>query len=236
MPGETVDLNLTFPESYSNTDLAGQEVVFTVTVNYIYETAEYATVTVDDIKNMGLDFESLEDLWDAGQAAVEATNEETFTSNAKDAILQKIAEDSETLDDMPVWLCDEQKQFYMIYLDQLAQYYYGCEDFESYLATYSDETIEEAESEIYEDCEEVVKSFLIIEGIARQEGITLTRDEVNEQAEGEYTNYGYEDVDEFIKNVGYSTYRMSLLQDMVLDRLMEIVEVTPETETATATE
>jgi FKBP-type peptidyl-prolyl cis-trans isomerase (trigger factor) len=104
------------------------------------------------------------------------------------------------------------------------------------LATYSDETIEEAESEIYEDCEEVVKSFLIIEGIARQEGITLTRDEVNEQAEGEYTNYGYEDVDEFIKNVGYSTYRMSLLQDMVLDRLMEIVDVTPETETATATE
>lgn len=33
--GETVDLNLKFPENYGNTDLAGQSVVFTVTVNSI---------------------------------------------------------------------------------------------------------------------------------------------------------------------------------------------------------
>ena len=36
MPGETVDLDLTFPADYGNTELAGQAVVFTVTVNYIY--------------------------------------------------------------------------------------------------------------------------------------------------------------------------------------------------------
>lgn len=33
--GDTVDLNLTFPEGYQNADLAGQDVVFTVTVNFI---------------------------------------------------------------------------------------------------------------------------------------------------------------------------------------------------------
>ena len=33
--GETVDLNLTFPDSYHNEELAGQPVVFTVTVNFI---------------------------------------------------------------------------------------------------------------------------------------------------------------------------------------------------------
>ena len=37
--GETVDLNLTFPENYHSADLAGAEVVFTVTVNAIYEEA-----------------------------------------------------------------------------------------------------------------------------------------------------------------------------------------------------
>lgn len=36
-PGETVDLNLTFPENYQSTELAGAEVVFTVTVNFIYQ-------------------------------------------------------------------------------------------------------------------------------------------------------------------------------------------------------
>ncbi len=35
--GETVDLNLTFPENYGATDLAGADVVFTVTINGIYK-------------------------------------------------------------------------------------------------------------------------------------------------------------------------------------------------------
>ena len=55
MPGETVDLNLTFPENYrQNPDLAGQEVVFTVTVNGIDTSAEYETVTPEEMKEMGL--------------------------------------------------------------------------------------------------------------------------------------------------------------------------------------
>ena len=37
MPGETKNLNLTFPENYGSADLAGQAVVFKVKVNYIAE-------------------------------------------------------------------------------------------------------------------------------------------------------------------------------------------------------
>ena len=35
--GETVDLNLTFPEQYHSEELAGAEVVFTVTINGVYK-------------------------------------------------------------------------------------------------------------------------------------------------------------------------------------------------------
>ncbi|MBQ7676636.1 MAG: FKBP-type peptidyl-prolyl cis-trans isomerase, partial [Lachnospiraceae bacterium] len=35
--GETVDLNLTFPEDYGAEELAGADVVFNVTINGIYE-------------------------------------------------------------------------------------------------------------------------------------------------------------------------------------------------------
>ena len=35
--GETVDLNLTFPETYHNADYAGKDVLFEVTINGIYE-------------------------------------------------------------------------------------------------------------------------------------------------------------------------------------------------------
>lgn len=46
-PGETVNLDLTFPENYSSADLAGQAVVFKVTVNYIKE----ETFAEEDIKS-----------------------------------------------------------------------------------------------------------------------------------------------------------------------------------------
>ena len=48
--GTTVDLNLTFPEAYSNAELAGQDVVFTVTVNYAIK---YADPTEADARKYG---------------------------------------------------------------------------------------------------------------------------------------------------------------------------------------
>ena len=36
-PGETVEVNVTFPDDYYSTDLAGKDAVFTVTINGIYE-------------------------------------------------------------------------------------------------------------------------------------------------------------------------------------------------------
>lgn len=53
MPGETVDLDLTFPENYGNSDLAGQAVVFTVTVNYI-QPAQDGEFSDEIISNFGI--------------------------------------------------------------------------------------------------------------------------------------------------------------------------------------
>jgi trigger factor len=231
MPGETVDLNLTFPDDYSNTDLAGQEAVFTVTVNYISEDAEYSSITDDDLQNMGFDYASLDELWETGKAAVDASNDETYTSNAKNSIYEKLISDSEAIE-LPQWLVDEQMQYYRLYLEDMAEYYYGI-DFETYITTYTDETIEEAEAEMQEACEEVTKSFLVLEAVARAQGISLSKDEVVSQAEELYSYYGYESAEDFMRyyGFGYTSYRMSLLQDMVLDELMDIVDVTPEAAT-----
>ncbi len=48
--GENVSLNLTFPESYHEEKLAGQKVVFNVTVNYA---TKYAAPTEEDVKECG---------------------------------------------------------------------------------------------------------------------------------------------------------------------------------------
>lgn len=51
--GSTVDLNLTFPENYNSAELAGQAVVFTVTVNYVSSTDGVTTDMIFD--DMGFD-------------------------------------------------------------------------------------------------------------------------------------------------------------------------------------
>ncbi len=55
--GKTVDLDLTFPKDYGNTELAGKAVVFTVKVNYV---AVYDKITEGTLKNgdnVNIDFE-----------------------------------------------------------------------------------------------------------------------------------------------------------------------------------
>ena len=49
--GETKDLNLRFPDNYYSTDLAGKDVVFTVTVNAIKRTPELTDEWVKDFTN-----------------------------------------------------------------------------------------------------------------------------------------------------------------------------------------
>jgi trigger factor len=223
MPGETVDLNLTFPDSYSNTDLAGQEVVFTVTVNYIEGTAEYATVTVEDMANMGLSYSSLDELWETGKAAVEQNSEDTFTANAKNAIIEAVVNESEAIS-IPQWLVDEQMQYYLLYLEEVGEAWYGV-DLETFVSTLYGETLDEFKADAAEECETAIKRFLVIEAVARAEGIEMTEDMVNEQAQEAYVEYGYDTVDDFMQDVGFTTYRISLLQDEVVDRLMEIIDV-----------
>ena len=56
MPGETIDLNLRFPDNYKDTELAGQEVVFTVKVNYVIpeeiDEAVIADFGIESVSNL----------------------------------------------------------------------------------------------------------------------------------------------------------------------------------------
>lgn len=228
MPGETVDLNLTFPENYTqNPDLAGQEVVFTVTVNSIQGSAEYATVTEAEMKEMGLAYQTKEEVWEAGKKAVEERAAETFAANSQNAIVQKLVEESE-IQSMPDYLVEEEAQNYNHYMNSLAQSMYGI-GLEDFVAGAYGMTMEEYNEQLDEMCTEVVRQYLVMEAAARAEGIEITDELIHEQADGEAAEYGYASGSELIDEVGYATYRMSIVQEKVIGRLLEIIDVEEET-------
>lgn len=226
MPGETVDLNLAFPDPYQyNPDLAGQEVVFTVTVNFIEGSAAYETVTPEELEQLGLPYKTKAEVWEAGKKDVEKNAEETFAANARSAVVQKLVEES-AAQSIPEYLVEEEVQNYNFYMQSIAAMY-GM-DLESFLDTVAGLTQEEYDSQANEMCTEIVKQYLVMEAVARAEGIEITDEMIYERADEEAVEYGYASGDALIDEAGYTTYRMSIVQEQVIERLMGIVSVEEE--------
>lgn len=233
MPGETVDLKLSFPEDYKqNTDLAGQEVVFTVTVNGIEESAEYETVTPEEMERLGLSYKSKEEVWEAGEKDLEENAREVFEANAENAVMQKLVEESE-VKSVPEYLVEEEAQNYKLYMESFTQAIYGM-DADTYIEAIYGITPEEFHNQMNESYTENVKMYMVMEAVARAEGIEVTDQSIQERAEEEAAELGYPSGDELIDVVGFTTFRMTILQDKVMERLMEIVTVEEEETQGTA--
>ncbi|MDL2301177.1 FKBP-type peptidyl-prolyl cis-trans isomerase, partial [Lachnospiraceae bacterium OttesenSCG-928-D06] len=85
MPGETLDLNLTFPDPYTNADLAGQEVVFTVTVHYIVPTDMQDSV----VASFGAaEFSNIEELRQYVYDYLDYYAQNDYVVNSQNAILE----------------------------------------------------------------------------------------------------------------------------------------------------
>ena len=192
--GETLDLNLTFPENYSE-DLAGQDVVFTVTVNKIVQKHDVSYEDIDDdyvayIKeqNPNMDYDSAEDMISDARTYLESSAESNKDSAIRNAVLEKVQEIC-TIDSYPEGLMDYR-------LDEiLAQYEkYYCDD-ETTLEDYAENTLgqtyEEFVASVQEEVEKDVDIQLILEAIAEQEGITFNEDDFQSYVDNMVTNYGY---------------------------------------------
>lgn len=228
MPGETVDLDLAFPEGYREETLAGQPVVFTVTVNGIAESMEYADATDADLARFGLSYETKDALWKAAKAEVEKNAEKVFETSKTSAILNQVLSES-TIKSVPEYLVEEQMQGYEIYMESMSQMYYGM-NFEQYLEQVEQKTLADFEAEIRPDCETMVKQYLISEALARAEQLEITDELIREYAQQDIEGYDGYTIDSYLEEVGYTTYRMFVLQEKLVERLNEIITVEPTSE------
>ena len=235
MPGDTVDLDLTFPENYKNEELAGQAVVFTVTVQNILESTDYENVTPEQMELMGLEYTSKDALWDAAKKSVEDEAEESYQTNISNAIMDYLVSNSQ-FTSVPQPLVDEEVQNYNEYMEAICVSFYGC-DLETFVTTYYQMTMDQYNEQLTEMAEETVKQYLVVEAVARQEGIEVTDDDINKKAEEEAKDYGYDSAEQLLDEVGRTTYRMYMLQDDVMAKLktMTTVETVAETEEAEET-
>lgn len=219
MPGETVDLDLTFPENYSQPDLAGAAVVFTVTVNFIVPTDMQDEVIVA----MGMDgVETVEDFRQSAYDYLYSNAESNYNSQLQSAVLEAFMNSCE-FRELPKGMYEKYETLMRDNLTQnaensgldtetYAQNYFQ-KDFESLVAYYTEESL---------------KQDLALQAVANKEDLNIDDDMLNTTLQEYATQAGYDTVEEFIGDNSLEDYREYLVCNSALDFLMQNAAVSNE--------
>lgn len=213
--GEERDLNLTFPENYGNADLAGQAVVFHVTVNEVKEEIIPELTDAFIVENFP-DYKTVDEYKKACQ---ESMNYESHVTQITELLMESsevqkyneadVKKEKETLIEQNAAMAAYYGSMYGLDADTSLQYFFGVE---------SREAFEDAMGEYAYD---VVKNSMIISEIAKMENIELT-DEIYKEEAMEYAeNYGYDDIESFENSYGKDIIQLTILSDMVMKFIIE---------------
>lgn len=229
--GDTVDIPLTFPESYFSSDLAGKDVVFTVTVHSVTRMPQLT----DDLVNTVTEGEYTDVA--SYRAYIRSYLEENKAgqrdTTVKTELLTQIINKSK-VQDYPQAMVDYQMDALTDTYKEYAEHYEL--EFAEFLSAY----LGLSEDEFYEQAKLVVQQNmqqeLYLKAIAEAEGIEISEEEYETGCQTYADMYGFQSAEDLLAVVAEGDVRISLLQDKVLDFLVENAVVEEITETETETE
>ncbi len=225
--GETRELNLTFPENYHKADLAGQDVVFTVTVNSI---SENILPELDDqlAKELEPEVSSVKEYRDKVKKDLKRSKVDFAKTQAFSELLSEVQKGSEIkeADKLPDWLLDgikkEQKESFEASLDL-----YGI-DLETYLKQQG-MTEGDFDETLTAYAQSIAGQQLTVQALANAENIKVSDEDLKTQYEEDASAYGYESGEEFeeaIKKMGQEqTFRDATLTRKVEEMLLKYADI-----------
>ena len=223
MPGETADIDVTFPDPYENNpDFAGKPAVFTVTVNYIVATLDDFNDTMAHALNE--DCNTVEDYRAYAEEQLMASAQEDHDNEVQDAILTELVDGCTfTGTEIPeevgnIWFnqvyqnilsqADYYSMLYQMDRETFVKYYYGYN------------SLAELRVMLGSNKQEYAKQFVAIQAVANKEGISVTEDEVMAQLEETAQQYGYESADALVEaGVDLEAQRFIMVYNQVMDLL-----------------
>lgn len=237
--GDTVSVEVTFPDDYSAEEVAGEDAVFSVTINYICEdettTPEYTDAFVEEVTDG--EYTTTEE-YDAYVWSYLEEQAAENTQTALDSAIQEAVYAACEVTGIPDGLTDYYVTIYYnqdvsyaelvgLEFDEYISLVYGCESDEEYLAYWEEQVTEN-----------LIPYYLIQEAIIEDAGLTVT-DEGIESFMLDYVDYyGYDDLDsllaamscetteDFIELVGEDSFNEAVLSNMVWDLIEEEAVIT----------
>ncbi len=218
--GETFDVEVTFPDDYSNDEtLAGKDAVFSVTLNGVYKLPEFTDEFVQEHLS---EYASTAEEY---RQYLKSTNEKT---NLSKYVSKYIASNTEIKKYPSEYLKQLKANYkaaeisYYEYTNSMYSSYYGYtpySSYENYLSQTYSMNEEQYDASLDEKVADTLKTALFCQAVAEKENITATLDEAKEKyiADG-----GTEDnFTSQISTYGNGYMVQQLLQEKVLDMICD---------------
>lgn len=217
--GDTVDLNLTFPENYGMSDLAGADVVFTVTINSAkrYIAPEITDELIEKISQG--EYDNVADYKVALEEQIRLDNAEYAEQQLYSDLLNMAVDNATIIKDIP----NDFVQAKIARLLLNAQDYanaYGV-DFATFLEEHMQMTEDEYNAQSVEYAKKAAKQSLVLMAIADAEGIEVTEEELNKGIDDYVKMYNYSDRDEFISSTNMDDFKEYILTSKIEEFLYD---------------
>ena len=184
-PGETVDLNLTFPADYHSEELKGAKVVFTVKINYII--GEAPKKLTDELVKENTEFATSADYEADVRKKLEESKQDAAKESIQREVIDKVVTES-AVKSVPKAVEDKYHQQIMNYWNNLAAQY-GLE-LKDIVTNQFKLTEEEFEKEVKAQAESSAKQLVVVRAIAEAEKLEVSDSEYQDALNSYYEKSG----------------------------------------------
>ena len=184
-PGETVDLNLTFPKDYHSEELKGAKVVFTVKINYIVGNAPKKLT--DELVKENTEFATSADYEEDVRKKLEESKKDAAKESIQREVIEKVVTES-AVKSVPKAVEDKYHQQIMNYWNNLAAQY-GLE-LKDIVTNQFKLTEEEFEKEVKAQAESSAKQLVVVKAIAEAEKLEVSDSEYQDALNSYYERSG----------------------------------------------
>ncbi len=220
--GDTVDLNLTFPENYGNEDLNGQDVVFEVKVNYIE--GKKVTPKWNDNFVQGIsDYNTTKDYEQELKEELNKDAEESVKYDLEYQILDNLVNGSkyESLPEKDVnSYTDSMKKYYKDYAEKNNM------EYKDLLSNTFQMSEDEFNAQVQSTAENAIKQKVAVYAVAEKEKLKPEGDELEKKELAIAQQYGYDKLEDFATAYGDDYAEQLVIREVVIDYIKENAKIT----------
>lgn len=217
--GQTVDLDLTFPKDYRNKDMAGAEVVFTVTVNGIYQ----PSALTDEWVAANTEAKTIDEYKAQLKEQLQTSSDSNSDAQLKSDLFSKVVEATK-IKEYPKEALEAEKESYKKQVEQLYANPNGMtlDEFRESQKM----SKEDFDKIVNEAAQGMLQQKMIVQGIMNAEHIKMSKADFDKEAEKFAKENGFESLDAMLEIYDEAIIRDNILWNKVCEVMLETAKVT----------